>query len=282
MYVPQTIRQIRRSLRRGLDFRAARESLLTSPDLGPEGKRWLDRVSLKVHSDDQMYAASAAREYLAIGLSALRCVDNALKISRAKAVGTILDLPCGYGRILRFLKAAFPEARVVACDINAMAVSFCKRAFSVEAVLSNETFTLSLPTKFDLIWCGSLFTHIDEPRTRDLLRFFYANLAPGGLCLVTTHGQKSAQWLRTGEPPWASAYRGLSVSGQQKVLRDFAESGYGYADYESQVGLGISIVSRSRMEAIARSVGAWTESVFFERGWAGHHDVYGFLKPDVS
>jgi len=281
MYVLQKIRQIRRSLRRGLDFRAARESLLTSPDLGPEGKRWLDQVSLKVHSDDQMYVASAAQEYLTVGLSALRCVDKALKISRTKAVRTILDLPCGHGRVLRFLKAAFPEARVVACDIDAIAASFCKRAFSVDAILSNETFTLSLPTKFDLIWCGSLLTHIDEARARDLLRFFYANLAPGGLCLVTTHGQTSAQWLRTGDPR-ASAYRGLSASGQQKVLRDFAESGYGYADYESQVGYGISIVSRSRMKEIARSAGAWTESFFFERGWADHHDVYGFLKPDVS
>jgi SAM-dependent methyltransferase len=281
MYVPQKIRQIRRSLRRRLDFRAARKSLLTSPDLGPEGKRWLDQVSLKVHSDDQMYVASAAREYLTVGLSALRCVDKALKISRTKAVRTIFDLPCGHGRVLRFLKAAFPEARIVACDIDAMAVSFCKRAFSVEAILSNETFTLSLPTKFNLIWCGSLVTHIDEARARDLLRFFYASLAPGGLCLVTTHGQTSAQWLRTGDPR-ARAYRGLSVSGQQKVLRDFAESGYGYADYESQVGYGISIVSRSRMKEIARSAGAWTESFFFERGWADHHDVYGFLKPDVS
>jgi SAM-dependent methyltransferase len=281
MYVPQKIRQIRRSLRRRLDFRAARESLLTSPDLGPEGKRWLDQVSLKVHSDDQMYVASAAQQYLTVGLSALRCVDKALKISRTKAVRTILDLPCGHGRVLRFLKAAFPEARVVACDIDAMAVSFCNRAFSVEAILSNETFTLSLPMKFDLIWCGSLVTHIDEAHARDLLRFFYANLAPGGLCLVTTHGQTSAEWLRTGDPR-ASAYRGLSVSGQQKVLGDFAESGYGYADYESQVGYGISIVSRSQMKEIARSAGAWTESFFFERGWADHHDVYGFLKPDVS
>jgi SAM-dependent methyltransferase len=281
MYVPQKIRQIRRSLRRGLDFRAARESLLTSPDLGPEGKRWLNQVSLKVHSDDQMYVASAAQQYLTVGLSALRCVNKALKISRTSAVRTILDLPCGHGRVLRFLKAAFPEARVVACDIDAMAVSFCKRAFSVEAILSNETFTLSLPMKFDLIWCGSLATHIDEARARDLLRFFYANLAPGGLCLVTTHGQTSAQWLRTGDPQ-ASAYRGLSVSGQQTVLRDFAESGYGYADYESQVGYGISIVSRSRMKEIACSAGAWTESFFLERGWADHHDVYGFLKPDVS
>jgi hypothetical protein len=84
---------------RTLDFHAARKSLLTSPDLGPEGKRWLDQVSLKVHSDDQMYVASAARQYLTVGLSALRCVDQALKISRTKAVRTILDLPCGHGRV---------------------------------------------------------------------------------------------------------------------------------------------------------------------------------------
>jgi len=27
------------------------------------------------------------------------------------------------------------------------------------------------------------------------------------------------------------------------------------------------------MKEIARSAGAWTESFFFERGWADHHDV---------
>jgi methylase of polypeptide subunit release factors len=88
----------------------------------------------------QFDAASAvtARQYLAVGLSAVRCVDNTLKISRTKAVRTILDLPCGHGRVLRFLKVAFPEARVVACDIDATAVSFCKRTFSVEAILSTK------------------------------------------------------------------------------------------------------------------------------------------------
>jgi hypothetical protein len=75
---------------------------------------------------------------------------------------------------------------------------------------------------------------------------------------------------------------GLSASAQRKLLSEFHEHGYGYVDYEFTVGYGISIVSHDRMVEAARRIGQWTKTVFLERGWADHHDVYGFTKSDTE
>jgi SAM-dependent methyltransferase len=262
------------------DFRGAKKDLLRSETLSREEKNWLKRVSLEIHPGDRMYVGSGARHYLSVGLSARWCIDNALSRScKNKSVRSILDFPCGYGRVLRFLKVRFPNAKIVGCELDPMAVEFCKRVFSVRTIISNENLgTLSIPERFDLIWCGSLVTHLDEKRSSKILRFFYEHLAPGGICVVTTHGRTSVEWMHS-KP---EAYVGLSASAQQKLLSEFHEWGYGYADYESIVGYGISVVSHERMVKLACSVGQWTESFFVEGGWDNHQDVYGFAKANQA
>ena len=268
-------------------FRRARKDLLVfgSP-LSREEKMWLERVSLRLHPNDGMYdksvgssAHAAAQLYLSAGLSACRCIDKALSHAHKKAaVQSILDFPCGYGRILRFLEARFPNADIVAGEIDPIALEFCKRAFSVKTVTSNESFSkVPLPCQFDLIWSGSLVTHLDEKRTCDLLRFFYEHLAPEGLCLFTSHGRTTVEWIQDGK--WTY---GLSASSQRKLLSEFHEHGYGYVDYESTVGYGISVVCHDRMLEATRSIGQWIESVFLEHGWCNQHDVYGFTKSDAG
>ena len=72
-------------------------------------------------------------------------------------------------------------------------LDFCQRAFSAKTVRSDIDFNkLSLPGKYDLIWCGSLVTHLDELAAINLLKFFHSHLSPDGLCIFTTHGQYSA------------------------------------------------------------------------------------------
>ena len=75
----------------------------------------------------------------------------------------ILDLPSGYGRVMRFLKAEFPEAALTACDVIREGVDFCARTFGARAIYGKEDPSeLELDERFDLIWCGSLLTHVDE------------------------------------------------------------------------------------------------------------------------
>jgi len=215
--------------------------------------------------------------YLSVGLSANRCIREALR-SAGKTVqgGSILDFPSGYGRVLRFLRMEFPDSDITAAETDGRALDFCRRSFDVTPFLSKERFSvLSLPRQFDLIWCGSLLTHIDEHAARDLLRFFREHLSHGGVCVVTTQGRHAMEWIERQEVTY-----GLSENAQQKVLREFRSQGYGYADYTHQAGYGISLVTHERMRQLAADVGGWGETLFWEHGWDNHQDVYAFLDVD--
>lgn len=255
------------------EFYRARRALLTAEDFTGAEKQLLERISLQVHNQDAMYVPGYAREYLIAGVSASRCIQAAVQsIGKDHAIGSILDFPCGYGRVLRFLKAIFPEADITAGDVQPGALDFCRRTFGATPILSSTDFTsLSLPRKFDLIWCGSLITHITETAAADLLGFFYRHLTDEGLCIFTTHGQLALDWIEQKTKTYS-----LSEESQQRIVRTFHERGYGYADYVNETGYGISAVSRSRIVELARGIGKWEEVFFLDHGWDGLQDVYAF------
>jgi hypothetical protein len=144
----------------------------------------------------------------------------------------------------------------------------------VQGIVSDQDFAkVSLPGPFDLIWSGSLLTHLNEPRSTELLRLYHRNLTPVGLCVFSTHGLTSAAWLRTGTETY-----GLTEAARLKALSEFENRGYGYADYELVNNYGISIATRARILEMALAVGDWSLSSYFERGWMDQHDVYGLTK----
>jgi 2-polyprenyl-3-methyl-5-hydroxy-6-metoxy-1,4-benzoquinol methylase len=256
---------------RSLETASARSALLRSPALSDSEKRLLKRISIRVAPDDTMF--DRGRSYLGVGISAMRCIDRAVRHTQTN-VHNILDLPCGHGRVLRFLRAEFGKAGIIACEIDPKAVRFCERTFNATGVLSTPHLSkLIFSHQFDLVWCGSLVTHLDEERTTDLLRCFEHHLAPGGVCLFTTHGHTVLKWLQT----HAHSY-GLSPGQREKLLAEFSARGYGYADYD-QPGYGVSLVSFERMAKIASGIGDWVLVMFLEQGWGDHQDVYGFIKP---
>lgn len=265
------------ALRREFGF--ARQQWLSSTQITEEEKALISKVSLRIHNRDTMYSEKKAHEYIYIGLSAIQCIQQALLNSQAThGVHNILDFPCGYGRVLRFLRAKYPNSKIVASDIEVPALDFCRRSFSADTVISKTDFRdLSLGQQFDLIWCGSLFTHITEQATCDLLQFFHRHLSPGGVCVFTTHGQRSIEWIQRK----AQTY-GLSEQSQQAIIRGVQDAGYGYVDYAQEAGYGISLVSSQRMRELARKTGEWQEVLYLDHGWAQHQDVYAFARPELA
>lgn len=289
LYLPQTIRRPLGKVRRAMaairfntaapkDFRSARAALLADSDLSAAEKEMLRKVSLRISMADNMYVPGQAQHYLRVGLSALQCITQVTRVlddlrTDRPPIRSVLDLPSGGGRVLRFLQIAFPDAALVACDTNEALVEFCGKAFGVQAVRSVPDFNeLHLPGTFDLIWCGSLLTRLDETRCTNLLQSFYNHLSPEGVCIFSTHGTTAVSWLRSGEVTY-----GLSRLAQQSLLSQVTDSGFGYVN-RGQSEYGISLVECDRMVALAERAGKWFLAAFLESGWDNFHDVYAFTR----
>ncbi|WP_373458513.1 class I SAM-dependent methyltransferase [Neorhizobium huautlense] len=94
-------------------------------------------------------------------------------MANKKELKRILDFPCGHGRALRYLRAAYPDADIFVSDINEPGVEFCRTQFGARPFRSYvELENTELTPSMDLIWCGSLLTHLDERRSKLLIHKF--------------------------------------------------------------------------------------------------------------
>jgi SAM-dependent methyltransferase len=239
--------------------------------LQPEQRAMVDGIDTRISPHDAMYVGDG-EHYFSVGLSAIACVQAALAATAAQPPKRILDMPCGHGRVLRFLTHRFPGAELVACDLDGNGVRFCAERFGAEPFESSEDLAaVALPGPFDLIWCGSLLTHLDEHAGDALLDLFRRSLGPDGVAVVTTHGALVAERLRAGE-----TYQ-LEPPGVQAVLSGYDAGGFGYADYPWSPGYGVSACSRDWIAAAARRA-RLDVAHHAEHAWDGHQDVVA-LRP---
>ncbi|MFL6211404.1 MAG: class I SAM-dependent methyltransferase [Pyrinomonadaceae bacterium] len=249
--------------------------LLASNALTSAERALLSQVESRISYEDGMYKGDGAH-YFKVGLSAIHCIDEALAAAHIETVSNILDLPCGYGRVLRFLARRFPQARITACELMPDAVRFCAETFgAVPAQSSYNLDELTLAARFDLIWCGSLITHLDAERTRALLKFFARHLTPGGLLVCTTHGDFVA-----GRVADMADFYGLNPADIPAFVAAYRQGGHGYLDYPEEPGYGVSLTAPAWVRAQVHEVGSLREVYFRARGWDEHQDVYGFVRQD--
>ena len=145
------------------------------------------------------YAETEA-EYLKCGqddvaqmLGILSKVDQ-----RPVALGRVLDLGCASGRMLRFLPRD-ETSEHWGLDINAAHIEWCQHNLNPPMLFATNTTTPHLPFEdnlFDLLYCGSVFTHISELAEAWLLEVRRV-LRPGGYAYVTIHTRQTIGLLRT-------------------------------------------------------------------------------------
>lgn len=218
---------------------------------------------------DGMYGGNGAH-YFGVGRSALRCVEEAIDAADVRSVDRLLDMPCGHGRVLRWLAARFPSAALTASDVDADGVQWCARRFGATPAYSLPDFDqLSFGQEFDVIWCGSLVTHLDEPAIAALLRFFARHLADGGALVLTTHGERAANRMRGAELDYL-----IEPARMRGALQSFEATGFAYSHYPGTRGYGLSLTSRAWLAERARAAGL--DAVHFSpAGWDDHQDVFG-------
>jgi SAM-dependent methyltransferase len=260
-----------------------------------------DRGSLGVREEispgDDMYQG-AWNHYFNVGVDALHAIGLALMAARKTGVDRILDLPCGHGRVLRSLRAAFPDARITACDIERRGVDFCAATFDAEPVYSQkDPDEIELDGEYDLIWCGSLLTHLNFDYWGKFLALFRRSLAPDGVLVFTTAGRHAGVILRSalplfdrvhaaqagGEdagPEYEELVLNRSLSSYnlerdrvERLLGEYDRQGFGYVDYQGQVDYGISLASPSHVFEQLEQLDDTRLILFTERGWDNHQDV---------
>ena len=250
--------------------------LLSDPSLSEGERELLSKVSSRMYYRDGMYNEDGAH-YYKVGLSAIQCIDEAVEQAKLTAKfgdpRTILDLPCGSGRVLRFLVHRFPQAEITAGDLASGAVKFCARTFGAQPAFSSRNLDdVSLGKEFDLIWCGSLVTHLNQIGIIALLKLFQRHLTTGGLMIFTTHGD----FVRRRIPTRDFDY-GLTGKQIERIDIDYSKTGYGFEDYPYEKDYGVSLTSPEWIRARVRELGGLTEVYFKERGWDEHQDVFGFV-----
>ena len=235
--------------------------------------RGADIIIRTISPNDEMFAGKDV-EYFAVGQSALDCIRIGLQAAQKSPaeVRRILDLPCGYGRVLRYLRAAFPQAEITACDILRDGVDFCASTFAAVPVYSHDD-PAKIPLEhdaFDLIWVGSLFTHLDADLWSRFLGLFQALLRPGGALIFSTHGHGAYRNMITQSFDYGIPYYRKTV-----ILYNYERRGFGYVTYPGSRGYyGLSLSNPTWVLAHLARFRDLRLVHFAERSWANHHDCF--------
>lgn len=244
----------------------------------PEDYPFKNVVDLVSHSDTMM-AGDDGAHYLAVGLSALENISGALRERGDLTPTSILDMPCGHGRVTRALRAAFRDAELYVCDIDADGVDFCAEAFRAHQLYSQPDFrAMDFGRKFDLIWVGSLITHLPPDVTGAFVDFTLRHLSDRGVAIMSSHGAFVAGRILCGLLQGGEAYGTPNAAGW-RMLDDYFNLGFGYADYPnidlSKQNYGVSLATRRWLIASIEHFGG--EVVFYkDHAWDRHHDVVAF------
>ena len=234
-----------------------------------------DQIDRTISSNDGMVAGDV-EHYFSAGRSAMLNIKWALScaLKDSSPPRRILDFPCGHGRVLRYLRAEFPQAEITACDLLRDGVDFSAANFGAIPVYSDkDPARIGLPRNaFDLIWVGSLFTHFDAARWAVFLVFLRDLLRPDGVLVFSTHGGRAGHLdrepadLQPRQLP-AQAAPQTARTHRLRVLR---------LPHGAQ--LGISIALPVWVCSLISSIAELRLVGLGEKSWDHHHDIYACVR----
>jgi len=190
--------------------------------------------------------------FLAGGQRTAEDIEAALTQAGASVerVGRALDFGCGCGRLLLEAVRRWPHVRWAGSDVDERAIQWCATHLPSATILVNQPLPpLPFPDgEFDLIWCGSVFTHLDEGRQDAWLEELRRTLAPGGYLLASVHGPQC----------WAGLPR--------PTVRQIQERGFVFARTAGDEGIHPEWYQA-----------AWHTRDYIDRPWSKFVEIVGYI-----
>ena len=242
----------------------------------------------RIHRSDLMIGGTTPEMlavYVRIGTRAYAVIENALAmVGRGPAdVTRALDFGCGYGRVLRTIVQNIPPSRVDVFDVDQQAVAFCAREFGVTGLTFARPWDWSsVPFgTYDLIWAGSVFTHLGEAFTRETLDLWRSLLRPGGVLVFTTHGEEAIRRAESGffdtryqvaAPRVRADYEARGFCFLPYDAADFAILPY---SFERRAEFGMTWMSEDYIAKLVGAVGGGDLQLvrFVPKAWEGVQDA---------
>lgn len=230
---------------------------------------------------DGMVAPELPEQYFDLGHRALELIRFSADLCDKPHYPDILDLPCGHGRVLRWLRAHYGYAKITACDLDRDGVDFCAQQFGALPVYSHpDLHQLPFKSQFDLIWVGSLVTHLRQDRWIATLDCLVNWVRECGVIVFTTQGRTVSSLLARG-------HRNVAENiDKASLLADFARDGFAYQRYfesNAEEDYGLALTSP---EWLMRTLQRYPDIImraYLEEAWgmqdvvilykkAGHYD----------
>ena len=235
-------------------------------------------ISKDVSEHDDMLAGGELEHYLSVGQSAIDVVARAMVAAQKDRFSSVLDLPCGGGRVTRHLKAFLPEAKLFVGDLNKQKETFVVAQFGAATIDPQADFSVPSSEHFDLIFVGSLVTHVGPNQYTRAIRWFVDALAPDGLLIFTTHGRRTFHLFNAvfQSEEWREGCRGYN------------ETGFGYHPYEAAMpsdgptSYGTSLSSPAWVARLVEADPGVRIISLAEGAWANNQDVVVLQKRPIA
>lgn len=175
---------------------------------------------------DAMFRAVPNKEsYLRAGKTVADTLSMGVALSELKPQ-SILDYGCGHGRILRWLQAYWPQAKLTAADVQPDQIAFCARTFGATPFQISKPFPeIAFDTKFDLIWLGSIFTHMDQSSWHELIDNLLKHLNKNGVLTFSFAGRRVHSILAAGD---RFGFKPDEEPAVLEMITRYEQSGFGF------------------------------------------------------
>jgi SAM-dependent methyltransferase len=165
------------------------------------------------------------------GWTAFKALEAAVRDATGQPLSAfprVLDWGCGCGRVSRYF-LPLPVVTVTGADVDPETVGWCRTNLPAGRweVLPLRPPSILPDAGFDLAFGVSVFTHLKEPEQHAWLAELRRVIRPGGLALMTFHGEASVVWSGLSAERYTALLR-AGICDQPNPLYD---ADLGEADY---------------------------------------------------